>query len=185
MDFTKLAAELTANPNCWEEADKYAPLPNGTYAFLINKADEEDYLFGVKQDGIIDAMANEPSLAAGKQVAIELEVVDGPNKGRKIWDRLVFQVASNHPDYKNFTAQQRMDKDVKSIMAAFAKSGASKEAIANLGFAALSLRQISLNIGQRSGKDGVVRNQIHWSAPAGARPSVATSRPVLSDEPPF
>ena len=187
--FSNLASDIKTNPYAGKDPGNM-PIPPGRYTVLINKADEEAYLWGAwKEADFIAAKIADPSLVPGKQLSLEFEIVEGPHQGRKIWDRLVFQRASNHPDFKNFTAEQCEAKGVRSIQGLFKRAAVPPELIDKDGADSLLNCRLVLPVGVRTGKDGVARNETHLTIGKDeditAVGPVNTARPQTTDEPPF
>ena len=59
------------NANNVEPADSFDPIPAGEYLCVITASDEKPTKSG-----------------NGTYLELEFEVIDGPHKGRKLWDRL-------------------------------------------------------------------------------------------------
>lgn len=187
--FSNLASDIKTNPDAGKDPGKM-PVPAGRYTVLINKAEEEAYLYGAwKEADFIAMKVADPSLVPGKRLSVEYEIVEGVHQGRKIWDRLIFQKASNQPDFGKFSADQQEAKGIRDIQGLFKRAAVPPELIDKDGAASLLNRTMVLPVGVRTGKDGVARNETHLTigkdediAAVGA---VNTARPQTTDEPPF
>lgn len=187
---TELANDIKTNPDAGKDPGKQ-PIPPGRYTALITKAEEEAYLYGAwKETDFIQLKMSDPSLVPGKQLSVEIEIIEGPQQGRKVWDRLVFEAASNHPDFpkKNgkgkFTAENLVSMNQDFIRALFKRADVPPEAIDRDGFASLLNRTMVLDLKVEMDKKGVNRNKVDYMIrdDIGKPKETNSARPRVDDE---
>lgn len=191
---TDLANDIKNNPDAGKDPGKQ-PIPPGRYTALITKAEEEAYLYGAwKEADFIQMKMSDPSLVPGKQLSVEIEIIEGPQQGRKVWDRLVFEAASNHPDFPKksgkgkFTAENLVSMNQDFIRALFKRADVPPEAIDRDGFASLLNRTMVLDLKVEVDKKMVNRNKVDYMIrdDIGKPKENNSPRPqATDDEPPF
>ena len=195
---TDLANDIKNNPDAGKDPGKQ-PIPPGRYTALINKAEEEPYLYGSYKEAdfiadFIAAKIADPSLVPGSRLSVEFEIIEGTETGRKVWDRLVFAAASNHPDFpkKNgkgkFTAENLVSMNQDFIRALFKRAAVPPELIEKDGFASLLNRTMVLDLKVEMDKKGVNRNKVDYMIrdDIGKPKENNSPRPQATDEePPF
>lgn len=187
---TDLANEIKTNPDAGKDPGKQ-PIPAGRYTALINKAEEEPYLYGsYKEADFIAAKIADPSLVPGSQLSVEFEILEGDQAGRKVWDRLVFAAASNHPDFpkKNgkgkFTAENLVSMNQDFIRALFKRAAVPPENIEKEGFSSLLNRTMVLDLKVEMDKKGINRNKVDYMIrdDIGKPAETNSARPRVDDE---
>lgn len=191
-----LADDIATNPNAGlDVSDKI--IKAGTYTWLINKCESEQYVFGSwKEADAVAAMAADPNLIPGKQISLEFEIVEGDLAGKKFWDRLVYEPSSNHPTFptkngKKFTPQDLCGMNADALKAIFKRAGATVDDIKSRGLSFLLNRTVTIPIVVEPDKKGIPRNKMKYLITKGETPEapkkdVQTSRPRVDDsEDPF
>lgn len=187
---SELANDIKTNPDAGKDPGKQ-PIPPGRYTALITKAEEEAYLYGAwKEADLIQMKMSDPSLVPGKQLSVEIEIIEGPQQGRKVWDRLVFEAASNHPDFPKksgkgkFTAENLVSMNQDFIRALFKRADVPPEAIDRDGFASLLNRTMVLDLKVEVDKKMVNRNKVDYMIrdDIGKPAETNSARPRVDDE---
>jgi hypothetical protein len=188
MNLLDLAADYAANPAKFDAKPELAPIPNGPYTLVVNKAEEKPYLAGYfRHEEMVGACAANPSLTPGKRVEIELEILDeGPYKGRKIWLRKVTTAASDDTGRGNKSAQECVDMDCQSLCELMFKrlKITPAEITPEVGYAVMTGRMGRMRVSQYQSK-GKTRNDISTYIDvdnASAPVTVKTTRPVVASD---